>query len=67
MQFVVTVNSTDPVIDQIFTYCDQHDIVMYSGRFIVVDDQYWYWRIEADESAGLSWLLLKYGRYIVAV
>jgi hypothetical protein len=67
MQYVVTVSSADPVIDQIFTYCDQHDIVMYSGRFIVVDDQYWYWRIEADDSASLTWLLLKYTDYIRAV
>jgi hypothetical protein len=67
MQYVVTICATDPVIDQIFTYCCQHDIVMYSGRFIVVDDHYWYWRIEADDSASLTWLLLKYGCYIRAV
>jgi hypothetical protein len=67
MQYVVTVSTTDPVIDQIYAYCTQHDIPMYSSRYIVVDDQYWAWRIEADQSASLTWLLLKYTDYIRAV
>ena len=66
MQLVVTVESDDPVIDEIFTYCQVKGIAMYPGRMIVIDHVYWYWRISVEQSAELSWILLRFGRYVVA-
>ena len=66
MHLVVTIESDDPVIDELYTYCQLNDIVMYPGRMIVVDNQYWYWRITAEDSAQLSWILLRFGGYLVA-
>ena len=67
MRVVITVESDDPVLQEIYDYCLSHDIVCYPGRYIVVDDQYWIWQIIAEESSSLSWLLLKYADYLALV
>jgi hypothetical protein len=67
MRIVVTVESNDPIIEEIYAYCNQHSIGMYAGRYIVVDDHYWTWRIEAEPSNYLTWLLFKYPDYLVTV
>jgi hypothetical protein len=67
MQVVVTLESDDPVMDDIFTYCQQHDIPMSPGRYIVLDGRYWIWRIESEPNKHLFWLLLKYPEYLVTI
>lgn len=67
MRIVVTLESDDPRIDEIYSYCNQHSITMFPGRYIVVDDTYWIWRIESDLTKDLLWLLLKYPKYLVSV
>ena len=60
MRICVCVASTSPVIDEIYSYCQQYDIVMYPGSYIHVGESYWCWRILAEPSARLTWLLLRY-------
>ena len=67
MRIVVTLESDNPIIDEIYTYCLDHSIGMYPGRYLVVDGLYWIWRIEAEPSSPLTWLLFKYPEYLVSV
>ena len=67
MQVVVTLESDDPIMEDIFSYCQLHDIPMSPGRYIVLDGRYWIWRIEAEPSKHLFWLLLKYPEYLVTI
>jgi hypothetical protein len=67
MRLVVTLESDDPCMDEIYLYCQQHDIVMSCGRYIVVDDHYWIWRIDCEPSSAVTWLLLKYDQYLTSV
>lgn len=64
MRLVVTCASDDPTIDDIYLYCQQHSIVMSCGRYIVVDDHYWVWRIDCEPSPAVTWLLLKWDPYL---
>jgi len=64
MRICVTLDSHSPVIDRIYRYCQLNDIVMYPGAYIHVGDSYWTWRIEAEPSKHVTWLLLCYGDYL---
>jgi hypothetical protein len=64
MRICVTCYSDDPVIDEIYQYCQSHDLVMSCVRLYVVDNQFWSWRIDSESSPALTWLLLKYGSYL---
>lgn len=64
MRIVVTVESDDPVLQEIYDYCAIRGIACYPGRYVVVDDQYWVWQIHAEPSQYVSWLLVKYSRYL---
>jgi hypothetical protein len=65
MRICVTVASNDPVIDEIYTYCQLNSITMHPGAYVYVDGGYWYWRIESEPTSSLTWLLLRYGDYLV--
>ena len=65
MRICVTVASDSPVIDQIYSYCQQWDIVMCPGAYIHVDDSYWCCSIESDSTSRLTWLLLKYPDHLI--
>ena len=67
MRIVVTVESDDPIMDEIYWYCCANDINMHIGRYIVVDDHYWIWRIDCEPSSAVTWLLLKYDQYLTCV
>ena len=67
MRIVVTVESDDPIMDEIFWYCLANDINMHIGRYIVVDNLYWIWRIDCEPSSAVTWLLLKYDQYLTCV
>ena len=60
MRICVTCASNSLAIDEIYLYCQLHDIVMCPGPYIYVGDSYWTWRIESDPCPALTWLLLKY-------
>jgi hypothetical protein len=64
MRICVTIDSNSPVIDRIFLYCQLNDIAMFPGPYIYVGESYWTWRIEAEPSAELTWLLLCYSDYL---
>ena len=66
MRICVTCPSNSAVIDQIYLYCQQHSIPMFPSSYIHVADSYWIWRIEAEPSSDLTWLLLRYSDYLVA-
>jgi len=65
MRICVTCDSESSVIDEIYFYCQTHDIVMYPGRYIVLDNHYYTWRIESDWTRSITWLLLNYGEHLV--
>ena len=67
VRIVVTLESDDPVMEDIYAYCNQHSIGMYTGSYLVLDGAYWIWRIEAEPSKHLFWLMLKYPEYLVAI
>lgn len=64
MRICVTCPSDNPDIDQIFGFCQQQGIPMFPSSYIHVGDSYWIWRIEAEPSPDLTWLLLRYGQYL---
>ena len=65
MRICVTVASDSVVIDEIYHYCQINSIVMCPGAYIVLDNQYWTWRIECEPCRQLTWLLLRYGDHLV--
>jgi hypothetical protein len=67
MRVVITVESDDPVLQEIYDYCLSHDIACYPGRYVVVNDQYWIWSIISEPSSSLSYLLIKYSEYLSLV
>ena len=65
--YAVTIESDEPVVQQIWDYCAVHNadgIYMAHGRYLVVDGAYWVWRVEAEPSKYLDWLLLRWGQYL---
>jgi len=60
MRVCVTCASNSSEIDRIYSYCQQHDLLMHTGAYIHVDESYWIWRIESEPCAALTWLLLQY-------
>lgn len=65
--FAVTIESDEPVVQSIWDYCALHNangIYMAHGRYLVVDGEYWVWRVEAEPSKYLDWLLLNWGEYL---
>lgn len=60
MRVCVTCASDSREIDVIYQYCQQHGLDMYTGAYIHADESYWIWRIIAEPSPALTWLLLKY-------
>ena len=60
MRICVTCASNSRAIDEIFTYCQLNDIPMWPSSYIWVDNGYWFWRIECEANAKLTWLLLRY-------
>jgi hypothetical protein len=65
--YAVTIESDQPICQQIWDYCadhNQHGIYMAHGRYLVVDGAYWVWRVEAQQSKYLDWLLLRWGQYL---
>lgn len=67
MRMVVTCHSEDPVIDRIYSYCQQHNIDMHCGRYILVDEGYWAWRIDCDWNRYSLWLLFNYSDYLTVI
>jgi hypothetical protein len=67
MRLVVTVESDNPIMDEIYGYCCHNDIDMHIGRYLVVDNQYWVWRIDCEPCASVTWLLLKYDEYLTCI
>ena len=67
MRYVLTIDSDDPIMDTIYLECQQRGLNMHIGRYIVVDNHYHVWRIDAEPSSQLTWLLLKYGSYLISV
>lgn len=67
MRLVVTCASDDPVIDEIYHYCQSHQLTMSCGRYIVVDDHYWIWRIDCEPSSAVTWLLIKWEPYLFSL
>ena len=67
MRIIVTLESDDPVMEDIYTYCCTHSIGMYTGSYLILDGAYWIWRIEAEPSKHLFWLMLKYPEYLTAI
>lgn len=65
MRICVTCASDDPVIDDIYLYCQRHSIGMYCGTLITLNESYWLWRIEQEPTPALTWLLLQWGDYLV--
>lgn len=65
MRICVTVNSDNPVIDDIYHYCQVNGIVMYPSSYIYVGTGYWCWRILSEPRKELTWLLLRYGEHLV--
>lgn len=61
MRICVTLSSNSPVIDEIYTYCQQYG----PGSYIYVDEAYWTWRIESEPNPHLTWLLLQYPNHLV--
>ena len=60
MRICVTIPSDNPVIDEIYTYCQLNGIAMSPGPYIYVGDSYWTWRIECEPSAAVTWLLIRW-------
>ncbi len=67
MRIVVTCESDDPVMDEIYWYCCANHIDMHIGRYILVDNHYWVWRIDSEPCPALTWLLCKYSDYLTCV
>ena len=65
MRLCVTLPSHSAMIDRIYTYCQQHSIVMRPAQYISVDSGYYTWRIEIEPSAELTWLLIQFGEHLV--
>jgi hypothetical protein len=65
MRICVTIASNNPVIDDIYHYCQINQIVMCPGPYVYVGDSYWTWRIESEPRKELTWLLLRYGEHLV--
>jgi hypothetical protein len=65
MRICVTLASNNPVIDEIYTYCQLNGIAMSPGHYIYVGDGYWAWRIESEPNRRLTWLLLQYSDHLV--
>jgi hypothetical protein len=64
MRICVTVNSDNPVIDEIYYYCQTNGIDMFPSSYIHVGDSYWLWRIEAEPSRQLTWLMLHWSEHL---
>ena len=64
MRICVTCPSNSESIDAIYRYCQKHHIPMYPSTYIHVAGSYWIWRIEAEPSSHLTWLLMNYGEYL---
>jgi hypothetical protein len=65
--FAITIESDTPVVQAMWDYCslhNQHGIYMAHGRYLVVDGEYWVWRVEAEPSKYLDLLLLRWGEYL---
>lgn len=60
MRICVTCASNSSEIDSIYRYCCDNGLLMHTGAYIHADESYWIWRIIAEPSPALTWLLLKY-------
>lgn len=60
MRICVTCASDSVEIDRIYRYCQDNGLLMHTGAYIYADEAYWIWRIEAEPSPALTWLLLLY-------
>lgn len=67
MRLVITCESDNPIMDEIYRYCQRHQLVMSCGRYIVVDNHYWVWRIDCEPSPAVTWLILRYDQYLSSV
>ena len=65
MRICVTVASDNPVIDEIYSYCQVNRITMCPGPYVYVGDSYWTWRIECEPCRAITWLLLRYSDHLV--
>jgi hypothetical protein len=68
--YAITIESDTPVVQAMWDYCclhNIHGIYMAHGRFLVVDGQYWVWRVEAEPSKYLDMLLLRWGEYLAVM
>ena len=70
MQIVVTLESDTEEIDRIMWYCwqhEQHGIYFSTGRHIVLNGEYWMWRIDCEPSKYVDVLLLRWSRYLTVL
>jgi hypothetical protein len=65
MRICVTCASDSLVIDEIYFYCQMNSIAMHPGRYLVVDDHYYTWRIECELNRAVSWMLLRWSDHLV--
>jgi hypothetical protein len=65
MRILVTLESTDPTIDEIMWYCDRHKITFCMGDLVCSSNSYILWRIYAEPSKYVDYLLLKYSNHLV--
>jgi len=65
MRICVTIPSDNPVIDEIYTYCQLNGIAMSPGPYIYVADGYYAWRINCEPSSDVTWLLIRWADYLV--
>jgi len=60
MRLVVTLNTDTEQIDQIMTYCWQHDLDFSLGSYIDVGDHYYACKIDCVPSKHVDLLLLQW-------
>ena len=67
MRIVITAGSDTHVIDHILWYCQAHEshgINMFTGPYIVLDGQYYLWRVHCEPSKYVDYMLLKWSDYM---
>ena len=59
MRIYISSDTSITVLEDLWSYCQQHDIPMYHGR-ILAELGYFGWCVECDLDARISFFLLKY-------
>jgi len=65
MRIAITIESDNPIMQDIWDYCHRYGIDIYLGRYIIVNDHYYIWRIDAKPSKYLDYLLIRWNQHLV--